>query len=230
MMSAAQDPKPHLFIRLAKWLGLPLVGGFAFGFVIATADSTYGWGFDQMLTSASAQGSIGASNGVAFVLGGLLILVSFVVGAGSLVPAYGIKAKMFEDRQDWEDQRGLHLMSALGCFAWGALMVLLALVEPLALPVAAPLMASLALLALILVYSCWQIVRAFDELWHDLSRAMCTWAFYGAFVIGGGWSVLAHLGLAPVLMPLDWISLLTILSLVGSIIANGQRGLLTDKL
>lgn len=230
MMSAAQEPKPHLLMRLAKWLGLPLVGGFAFGFMIATADNSFDWGFDEMLTSAMAQGSIGASNGVAFVLGGLLILVSLVVGIGSLFPGYGIKAKMFEDRKDWEDQRGLHLMSALGCFAWGALMVLLALVEPLTLPVGPALLASLAFLTLVLIYSCWQIVRAFDELWRDLSQTMCTWGFYGAFVIGGGWSVLAHLGLAPVLAPLDWISLLTILSLVGSIIANGQRGLLTDKL
>ncbi|MEM7703552.1 MAG: hypothetical protein AAF251_16560 [Pseudomonadota bacterium] len=230
MMSAAQEPKPHLFVRLAKWLGLPLMGGFVFGVAIATADNTYGWGFDELVARASGQGSISVSSIVALAVGALLILVSMVVAAGSLMPGYGIKAKMFEDRQDWEDQRGLHLMSALGCFAWGALMVILALVEPMALPVGPPVLWSLALFAVILAYSCWQIVRRFDELWHDLSKVMCTWAFYGAFVIGGGWSVLAHLGLAPVLAPLDWISLLTILSLVGSIIANGQRGLLTDKL
>ncbi len=230
MMSAAEEQKPFLFIRLAKWLSLPLIVGFVFGFLIAIADDTLGLDIGGVLSGASQGAAIGASSIVALVTGGLLVLVSFVVAAGALFPGYGIKAKMFADRDDWEDQRGLHLLSALGCFGWGAAMVLLALVEPLGLGAGPAVLAALAAFVAMLAYSCWAIVRRLDELWRDLNQAMCTWAFYGALVFGGGWSALAHLDLAPPLAPLDWISLLTILSLVGSVIANGQRGILTEKL
>lgn len=230
MMTAAEEQKPSLFIRVIKWLAVPALVGFVFGFAISIAGKTFGWDVGEVLAGATMQSTIDTSSMVALVTGGLLVVVSLIVTAGALFPGYGIKVKMFADRDDWDDQRGLFLLSALGCFAWGAIMVVLALVEPSGLEVGSAMLSALAVLVVMLAYSCWAMVRHFDELWHDLNQAMCTWAFYGALAIGGGWSALAHLNLAPALAPLDWISLLTILSLVGSIIANGQRGMLTEDL
>ena len=228
MLSVAEENKPHFLIRVVKGLALPAAIGFVVGLSFSLANNAFDWELGSLLNGVAIEAVPSVSSVVAAVIGGLLVLISLVIAVGCFFPGYGIKSNIFADRQDWEDQRGLHLMSSLGCLGWGALMVTLALVEPLELSVGPALISVLAVSAAMLAYSCWRLLREFDELWHDLNQAMCTWAFYGALVIGGGWSALAHLSLVPALAPLDWVSLLTLLSLTGSIIANGQRGIFEE--
>ncbi len=228
-MNLSEQQKPSLWVRVVKELRIPAAIGFVFGIAITVANNKFEWNIDRVLTELGAQSMLDTSSGVALVIGGLLFFASFYVWACTLFPAYGIRVKIFADRQEWEDQRRLFQLSALGCFAWGAMLIVLAMTKPLGLVASLELLALLGVLAALLAYSCWKLMHEFDEFWHDLSRAMCTWAFFGAFVVGGGWSALAHLGFLPALTPLDWVSFLTVLSLVGSAIANGQRGLLIKE-
>lgn len=221
--------EPGLARRTWDFFKMPLLVGFIVGVSFSLIRRAMGWDVGQWIEGLSLTGLFEPSIITALTVGGLMVFISLFVGAGAFFPNYGIRAKMFADREDWEDQRNLFRTSAIGCFGWGGLMILLALVEPLSLSLT-PLLSVLLLLCLaFLGYSCWMMLRGFDELWDDVHRLMCVWAFYGVFVVGGIWSVLAHLNLIPALTPLDWISLLTISSLVGSVIANGQRGLLQDQ-
>ena len=228
-MNIPEQQKPILWARVVKELRIPAAIGFVFGIALTVANDKFEWNIDRVLTELGAQSMLNTSSGVALVIGGLLFFASFYVWACTLFPAYGIRVKIFADRQDWEDQRQLFQLSALGCFAWGAMLIILAMAKPLGLVASQELLAVLGVFAAIVAYSSWKLMPKFDEFWHDLSRAMCTWAFFGAFVAGGGWSALAHLGLLPALTPLDWITFLTVLSLVGSTIANGQRSLLIEE-
>jgi uncharacterized membrane protein YidH (DUF202 family) len=65
-----------------------------------------------------------------------------------------------------------------------------------------------------------------DELSKTVAREAGSGAFYLVLIIGGGWSILAHLGFVPALAPLDWLTLLTVAVFVASFIAAGRRGLL----
>ena len=66
-----------------------------------------------------------------------------------------------------------------------------------------------------------------DELGRTLSRESGNMAFYLILVFGGGWAILAHLGLVAAPAPLDWLTLFTILMFAASFIALGRRKLLT---
>lgn len=229
MMSEANE-KPNLMIRVFRSLLPWVIGGALFGFAIGVAEGALGWDLSRFVKSILPEFKLESSAVTAMVLGGLLIAVAGVVGIGALWPKAGLKLKVFADIQDWEDQGRLYRLSAVGCFAWGGLLVLLAVAMPLDLPRNMGFLLGLGFLAVVLVYSCWQLIAEFDELWHEINQTSCTWAFYGALVVGGGWSAFAHLGLITQLSPLDWISLLSGLSLIGAVIANGRRGLLEEHM
>jgi hypothetical protein len=69
--------------------------------------------------------------------------------------------------------------------------------------------------------------RLSDELGRTLSREAGNMAFYLILLLGGGWAMLAHLGVVAAPAPLDWLTLFAVLLFVASFIAVGRRKLLT---
>jgi len=65
-----------------------------------------------------------------------------------------------------------------------------------------------------------------DELSQAVSRESGNAGFYLVLVIGGGWALLAHLGFAAAPAPLDWLTLLIVITFAASILAIARRGLL----
>jgi hypothetical protein len=69
--------------------------------------------------------------------------------------------------------------------------------------------------------------RLSDELGRTLSREAGNMALYLILLLGGGWAMLAHLGLVAAPAPLAWLTLFIVLLFVASVIAVGRRKLLT---
>ncbi len=111
----------------------------------------------------------------------------------------------------------------------GLTLVLLSLAGPGgALSPTIALVAVLVLLgiATVLTVAMWPLL---DELPRTMSRETGNAAFYLIVVIGGGWSILAHLGFAPAPTPLDWLTMFTLIMFAASFIAVGRQGLLQER-
>ncbi len=171
---------------------------------------------------------IGISEIAAALVGAMLLMCAVIVAIGASSPSLGVKMDMFEDADEWEDERKTMWLSVVGCLSYGLAMVLLALVGPLDLAGNVPLLAVIAALAVIFGYTCWKLVKRYDELWVGVNSETCTIAMYLTLLTGGSWSIIAHLGFAPQLGALDWITLLGATSIVGAIVSTYRRGMLAD--
>ena len=164
----------------------------------------------------------------ALAVGAILVICGVIVGLGAASPRLGKSMGMVEDHEQWEDEKNLMRLSAVGSGAFGLLMVLLALVEPLGLAADAVLLGAIVALVGLVFYTCWRVLHEYDELWHDVNAETCVIAVYLMFAIGGAWSIAAHLGFVGAPAPLDLITLLTAASLVGAVRAVQKRGMLED--
>lgn len=61
---------------------------------------------------------------------------------------------------------------------------------------------------------------------RGMSRECGNLSFYLVLIVGGGWAMLARLGFANALAPLDWLTMFFGFALVAALIAVGRRGLL----
>jgi len=208
-------PKKNLWLQA----GIGAIAGFSityFGFQFGSALGADG---EPLIV-------IGPSEIAAIVVGAILLMCAVIVAIGTVVPAWGIKMEMFEDVEQWEDERRLMWFSVLGCLAYGMVMVILALVEPLGLSGSVPVLASIGALIVLLIYTSWRLVKHYDELWMGVNRDTCVTAMYLLLATGGTWSVLAHMDFIPALSALDWITLLGATSLIGAVWATYRRGML----
>lgn len=158
----------------------------------------------------------------------ILVLCFIIVAIGFASPRLGMAMKMFEDIEQWEDERVMMWLSAIGGLAYTLALILLALAEPLGMAGSVPLLVVLGVLAVIFTYTAFRLLREYDELWHGVNSETCVHAFYLTLVVGGVWSALAHLEFVSPLAPLDWITLMTVASLVGAVISTQKRGMLED--
>ena len=71
--------------------------------------------------------------------------------------------------------------------------------------------------------------RQMDELMRGMSQECGNLSFYLVMLLGGGWAMLAHLGLATAPAPLDWLTMFLGLTLVAAFIAVGRRGMLMPR-
>lgn len=171
---------------------------------------------------------VGISELAAALVGALLLMCALVVAIGASSPKIGVKMDMFEDADEWEDERQSMWLSVVGCLAYGLAMILLALVGPMDLSGSVPLLATISALAAVFAYTCWKLVKRYDELWVGVNSETCTIAMYLTFLTGGSWSIIAHLGFTPPLGALDWITLLGATSIVGAIFTTWRRGMLNQ--
>ena len=164
----------------------------------------------------------------ALLVGFILLICLVIVAVGFLFPRAGLAMKMYEDLEQWEDERTMMGLSGLGGGAYALALILLALVEPLGLEGDNRVLAAFGVLVAIFLFSCVRVLREYDELWLGINAESCVVAFYLTMGVGGLWSALAHLEMIPALAPLDWITLLTATSLIGSIWSTWRRGMLKD--
>ena len=112
--------------------------------------------------------------------------------------------------------------------ACGLLLIGLSLAGPGGvLSPAAALAGALVLIAVLIALGI-AVWRLSDELGRTLSREAGNMAFYLILLLGGGWAMLAHLGVVVGPAPLDWLTLVTVLLFVASFIAVARRKLLTS--
>lgn len=186
------------------------------------------WGYGALAGTVSP-GAMGVSAKVALVVGtalfGLGVLCVAVVTAahsrgGFLDP---------EQAEDTREQGRATIYSAIWMAATGLTLALLSLAGPggaLSPTIALAGSAVLLGIATVATFAVWPLL---DELSQAMSREAGNAAFYLIFAIGGGWAILAHLGLVRVPTPLDWLTMLVVTSFAASIIAIGRRGLLKPR-
>lgn len=165
----------------------------------------------------------------ALVTGLLYFIPGVMVLAGSLSPSLGVTMKMFDDRDEWEDERAMMVNSGLGCLFMTAFLFAMLAVEPLSLVDAQTGLAVIAITFAAAALFTWRTWVQMDELWRKVTAEATIATFYLVFTPGAAWSALAHLGLVPPLAPIDWISLFLFASLIGSVIATARRGMIKDR-
>jgi hypothetical protein len=171
-------------------------------------------------------GDLALSPIIATIVALVYLLIGLMVLVMTVAPRIGLAMKVFDDLDEWEEERALLLQSGLGCVFCGLLVFALLAVQPFGLisPVA-----GFALALLLLALSAWPTWRSWqlmDELWRKVTSEATVVAFYMVFVPGVVWSAAAHLRLIAPLAPIDWISLFLIASLAASIVATARRGMI----
>lgn len=212
---AEMEPKKSGWKTMLIWFLVAMPVGYLFGDYLASSDA-------EWLEALSL--SIVAALAAAFIL----LFCAALVGLGALSAKLAMALKMAEDREQWEDERAMLATNAVGCFVLGVLLGGLALVEPMGWAGNTTALVAVVVTTLVLVLASWRAMAEYDELWREVINEAGTWGFYGVFAIGGGWSMVAQLGFAPPLAPLDWITLMTVVSLVASIVATGRRGMIEN--
>lgn len=170
-------------------------------------------------------GAIGVSAAVALILG--LVLLGFsVLGLVLAAAAHArLPLQPTEQVEAILDQGRVLPVSCIVTAAMGLMLVLLGLAAPggpLAPGVALAGVVVLLAIEIALTFVIW---RRIDELSQTLSRETGNAAYYLIVVLGGGWAILAHLGFVPAPAPLDWLTMLTVIMFVASVIVVARRGL-----
>lgn len=203
---------------LARRLALPLAVGAVSG---AVASALF-----IMLTKGYAGEGLGASREIAGLAGIVYLLMAIGVGAGIASPEIGARFLNVEDAEELREQRRMLGFSCLGMVAFAAALFVLVFAAP-----AGPLAATSAALAaaVLMTAACalgFYQMRHIDELQRAMSREASASTLLLMFVVGGGWALLAHCGLAPAPAPLDWLTMFAVAFLAGSFWQAGRRGLL----
>ncbi len=201
------------------WMSLVL-GGVA-GFAVAL-------GVTQLFES-EVLGQFSESRVIAALVGSLLLLCGLFVGIGVINPSIGAKFLNVEDADELREQQVLLRYSTLGVLALGIMMFCLALAAP-----AGPLSPIFVLvIAVFLValtfFTSKRQLAASDELMRSVSQETASSAFYGMFVVGGGWAMLTHLGYIKGPQALDWVTMFVAATLISTFWVCGRRGLLTPR-
>lgn len=206
--------------KLKKLLVSLAVGAVA-GFIVS---------FALMRTIQSGVlGDLGTSRSIAALLGSMYTLCGCFVGLGVLSPRIGARFLNVEDAEELREQSKILRNSTFGIVAFGLSLILLAFAAP-AGPLSPTLVGgSIALLMAIATLTSLQTLKSMDELNASVSRETSVTSFYLMFFCGGGWSVLAHLGFATQLAPLDWLTLFAAAMLAAAFWVSGRRGLLTPR-
>jgi hypothetical protein len=186
------------------------------------------WGyvaFDGKLSLSK----LGVSARIALFLGLALI---FLASQGFLMfAAAHTRGRLLTEAQTetLRDQGRASIYSWIVVVAQGLTLILLSLAGPgrvLSPGIALAGVLVLLTLRIALSFAVWRLL---DELSRTLARETGHAAFYMVFFIGGGWEILAHLGFVRAPAPLDWLTILIVITFVASFIAAGRCGLLEER-
>lgn len=187
-----------------------------------------GFGYTVAAYLPREGGDLSLSPIIAFIVALVYLLIGLMVLVTTIVPQIGLALKVFDDLDEWEEERALMLQSGLGCVFCGLLVLALLAAQPFGL--ISPLTGfALGLFMLALsAWPTWKSWQLMDELWRKVTSEATVVAFYLVSVPGVVWSTAAHLDLLAQLAPLDWITLFLIASLAASIVATARRGMINS--
>lgn len=161
-------------------------------------------------------------------VGMVYLAMGLFAGLGTLVPRVGAKLLNVAGSEDLLDQRALLLGSSVSSGVIGAALMLLAASGPGG---SVPDEMALGSLAFALLFSIAITVlqwRHYDELMRQVSWEGSAFGLALLSPVLVAWAALAHLGWTAALDPLGVIALLTSALLIGTLIAAGRRGMLTQ--
>ena len=178
------------------------------------------------LTDGEALIGFDRSREIASLVGMLYVFTGIAMGLGVASPRAGATFLNVEDAEELQEQRVMLGYSALGLIAFGLILPAAAFAAPVGpIPVTATMAVCAALLAISVVLSLatW---RRQDELMRATGLEGAAMSFYLLLLVGGGWSLLAHLEQVQAPAPLDWLTMIWALVLLGCFVVMGRRGLL----
>jgi hypothetical protein len=186
------------------------------------------WSY-HALAGAVTSGAVDGSANTALILG--LVLLGLAILCSLVVAAAHARAGFITDEQaaDTRERSRATIYSAIWMAAMGLTLVLLCLARPAGAVSPAIALAGSVVLLGIATAAGLATRPLLDELWLTLSRESGSWAFHLLFVVGGSWTIVAHLGFVGAPSPLDWLTLLTLSVFAASLIAIARRGLLKAR-
>lgn len=215
-MAAQQTPNSKVR-KLILSMGIGGVVGFlvAFGFL--------------NLADSGIVGSLDNSREIAGLVGLLYVATGMFVGFGVFAPQAGARFLNVEDGDELIEQRKLLTYSSIGMIALGIALVVAALAAPLG-PISETVVIGVVVAFVAVTWFTGSRQRRHtDELMQTISRESTSTAFYMLFLLGGGWSLLAHLDMVTAARPLDWLTMFAAVMLIGSFWTCARRGLLTPR-
>lgn len=181
------------------------------------------------LIDSGALGVLDRSREIAALVGALYVICGLMVGLGLLSPKMGAQVLNVEDAEELREQAAVLRYSVFGMVALGAVLLVLAFAAPAGpIPQTSALGIVVALTGLSW-FTSWRQMRLVDELVRSMSSEGTSLAFYLLFLIGGGWSIAAHLGYLTGPAPLDWITMFAGLLLLAVFWVAGRRGMLAPR-
>ena len=172
---------------------------------------------------------IGVSAELAALVGLIYVLTTLAVVVGLISPNFGARFLNVEDGDELREQRAMLTWSAAGMLALGVALIVAAFAAPLG-----PVPETAAVIAVVLLvaigwFAGMRMNRYTDELMREVSKSTCALAFYLLFLIGGGWSLLAHVNWVAAPNPIDWLTMFAAFILLATFIEAGRRGMLTPR-
>ena len=218
-MNSMTEDKPAKWKRTGmQMLVGALVGGGVMAAVLAAAGSDL---LDAMGPSRVALGAVGL----------VYALMAALVGFGLAAPRAGAKLLNVADAEELREERRGMMRSTVTMAALGAALVLLALARGPCFA-AGVVPADVAMGVLLIVFAAgvvasWRWRNDFDELNHQLGLEGCFWAFCLSWVLLTLWGAADFLGWGAVLTPIDVVTTLSAMMLLGAFVAIGRRGMMT---
>ncbi len=203
--------------KLITSLAVGALGGFVVAFGLTKTIQT------------GALGDLDLSRSIAAMVGAVYVLCGGFVGFGVLNPKLGAKFLNVEDAEELEEQYAMLRNSSLGIIAYGLSLILLAIAAPIGPVPEVVVGGGILVLMVVATLTSLSTLKAMDELNASLTRDTSVYSFYLVLCLGGGWSILAHLGFVPPLAPLDWLTLFAAVMLAAAFWASGRRGLLAPR-
>lgn len=183
----------------------------------------------MMLIETGLLGELGTSREIALLVALIYVITGLAVGFGVVNPKVGSQFLNVEDAEELREQRTMLGYSTVGIVALGASLAIAALAAPLG-PIP-PLVVAISVVGLFGL--CWfttsRQLQHMDELMRAVSTESGSASFYLLLLIGGGWSLLAHLEFVTGPQPLDWLTMIAAVLLLGTFIVCGKRGMLTMR-
>ena len=205
--------------RRLTWIGLWLVGGYFFGKWLAIS------GFELW---PDLRVSSNLSVIMAMAVSAIYLLMAVLVGIGLISPKIGVAMEMFQDADEWHEEKSMMVPSFVGTVPFALILPIMALSNPLDVIEQTLGLSIIAICIVVGIWACIVMWREMDELWQEISRAVGNLGFYLLSAIGGLWTILAHFGWLPALSTLDWITLIYAIALIATIWVVSRRGLLAE--
>ena len=200
-----------------------------FSFVLGGLAGGLGAAAMIALIDSGKLGETNTSVEIAALVGLVYVVTTLAIVIGLANPKAGATFLNVEDAEEIREQKSMLTYSAIAMGGAGAALIVVALGAPGGLidPVVS-LVVYVALSILAVVVSL-RSRRYQDELMRAMGQESGAVAFYLLALVGGSWSVLAHLGFVAAPAALDWLTMMWGLLLLATFIVVGKRGMMTMR-